>query len=76
MVKLDDIDIPSSAVIHDILGVKVRELGQSTNHLVLWARKDSTHDDLVAATDEEDNWAWNDGEKWGDTLPEGGDDDN
>jgi hypothetical protein len=24
---------------------------------------------LVAATEEEDIWAWNNGEKWGDELP-------
>ena len=75
--SFDDVDIPGSrAVIHDAFGVEVRELGQSADHLVLQARKDSTHKGLVAAMDEEDIWAWNNGEKWGDTLPEVGVDDN
>jgi hypothetical protein len=30
--SFDDVDIPSSAIIHDMLGVEVHELSQSANH--------------------------------------------
>ena len=63
--SFDDIDVPSSAVIHDMLSVEVHKLNQSADHLVLQPWKDLTYNGPVAAMDdlEENIWAWNNGEK-------------
>jgi hypothetical protein len=67
----DDTDVPSSAVIRDQLGIVISE-GDSdarASNCVVQTRKDRDHGGLVAADDEEDVWAWNNGEKWGDEPP-------
>ena len=74
--SFNDVYVPSSAVIHDVLSVEVCKLSQCTNHLVFQAWKDLTHNGLVAAMDEGDIWVWNDGEKRGGTLPKVSGDDN
>ena len=66
----DDVDMPSSAIVSDTLGVAVCEINWHAEHCVLHTRKDLDHHGLVATTEEENIWAWNDGEKWGDELPE------
>jgi hypothetical protein len=66
----NDTDMPSSAVVSDTLGVAVCETNRHAGHCVSHARKDSDHHRLVAATEEEDIWAWNDGKMWGDELSE------
>ena len=59
-----------AAIVSDALGVAVHEIDWHAGHCVSHTRKDSDHHGLVATTEEEDIWAWNDGEKWGDELPE------
>jgi hypothetical protein len=65
----DDSDVPSSAVIHDQLGISISDTTQASN-CVMQARKDGDHGGLVADDDEENVWTWDDsGEKWGDDPP-------
>lgn len=65
----DDLDVPSSFVIQEALSVTTSTTKGSVNmteiHISV-ARLDESGG-LVAAT-EEDIWAWNNGEKWGDEL--------
>lgn len=66
----DDSDVPSSAVIHDALGLDINSTmsTQETAHCV--ANVQHVDGGLVAGGDEENMWAWDKtGEKWGETLP-------
>jgi len=66
----DDSDIPSSLVIQEVLGITISTMEDSVNTTkihVSAARLDESGG-LVAATEEEDIWAWNNGKKWGDEL--------
>jgi hypothetical protein len=65
----DNTDVPLSAVIHDQLGIIISEGDAQVSDCVVQTHKDREHGGLVAADDEEDVWAWNDGEKWEDELP-------
>jgi hypothetical protein len=58
-----------SAVIHNQLGIIISEGDAQVSDCVVQTHKDREHGRLVAADDEEDVWAWNDGKKWGDELP-------
>lgn len=71
----DDVDVPSSSVIRDALGLTVSGSDSGTSGCVSQVRKDSEHRGLVAAGQEENVWAWNNGEKWGDDMPTEEDDD-
>ncbi|KAH7903996.1 hypothetical protein BJ138DRAFT_1119844 [Hygrophoropsis aurantiaca] len=51
----DDSDVPSSAVIEDALGIT----GLDSDFVDRW----------IQWGDDENIWAWNNGEKWGDDLP-------
>jgi hypothetical protein len=69
----DDSDVPSSLVIQEVLGVTISESATEgganmTEIHVSVARLDELGG-LIAATVEEDIWAWNNGKKWGDELP-------
>ena len=70
----DDVDISSSDVIHDALGFRVLKSDSDPDTsgcvgYVSQVQRDSEHGGLVAAGEEENVWAWNNGEKWGDELP-------
>ena len=71
----DDADIPSSAIIRDALGITVSGADLNVSHCVNHAQNVNEHQGLVAMGEEEDIWAWNKGEKWGDVLPTTEDDD-
>ena len=64
----DDTDVPSSLVVQDALGIEVPD-NVFEQMCVRQARKDDEHGGFVADGDEENIWAWNNGEKWGDNLP-------
>jgi len=64
----DDTDVPSSAIIQDELGIAVFGADQASD-CVVRTRKDAEHGGLVAADEDEDVWAFNNGEKWGDEPP-------
>ncbi|KIM77329.1 hypothetical protein PILCRDRAFT_12147 [Piloderma croceum F 1598] len=66
----DDVDISSADIIHDALGFRVSESDSDTDNVgyVSQVQRDSEHGGLVAAGEEENVWAWNNGEKWGDEL--------
>jgi hypothetical protein len=70
----DDTDVSSSAIIQDVFGIAVSGADQASD-CVVRTRKDAEHGGLVAANKDEDVWAFNNGEKWGDEPPvdEGGD---
>jgi hypothetical protein len=69
----DDSDVPSSLVIQEVLGVTISESategGANMTEIHVSAARLDELGGLVAATEEEDIWAWNNGEKWGDELP-------
>lgn len=65
----DDTDVPSSAIIQDALGIAVTGADVQVTDCIVQARKDDETGGLVAADEEENVWAWNNGEKWGDELP-------
>jgi hypothetical protein len=65
----DDSDIPSSAVIRDALGIEVSRADVDGQVCVGSSKKDEEHGGLVADDENEDVWAWNNGERWGDKLP-------
>ena len=66
----DDSDIPSAMVIHEALGVMVLDTqGMALSHCVLQAQRDQ-NGGLVADTMEEDVWAYNNGELWGNDPPQ------
>jgi hypothetical protein len=73
---LDDSDIPSRLVIQHALGTTISETEGSANmsELKISAAKLGDSGGLVAAMDEENIWAWNWGEKWGDKPPTVADD--
>ena len=64
----DDTDVPSSAIIQDALGIAVSGADQASD-CVVQTRKDTEHGGLVAADEDEDVWAFNNGKKWGDEPP-------
>ena len=60
----NDWDVPSSLVIQEVLGINISTTEDSTNMTAIHisvARLDELGG-LVAATDEEDIWAWNNSE--------------
>jgi len=57
----DDTDVPSSAIIQDALGIAVSGADQASD-CVVQMRKDAEHGGLVAANEDEDVWAFNNGE--------------
>ena len=66
----DDSDIPSAMVIHEALGVMVLDTqGMALSHCVSQAQRDQ-NGGLVADTMEEDVWAYNNGELWGNDPPQ------
>ena len=65
----DDSDIPSSAVIRDALGIEISGVDVDGRVCVGSLKNDGEHGGLVADDKNEDVWAWNNGEKWGDKLP-------
>ena len=63
-------DVPSSLVIQQVLGINISATENNVNMMeihVSAARVDGSGG-LIAAM-EEDIWAWNNGEKWGNELP-------
>jgi hypothetical protein len=67
----DDLDIPSRLIIQQALGITISETEGNTNmseNNVSAARLDVSGG-LVAATAEEDMWAWNHGKRWGNKPP-------
>ena len=67
----DDSDISSSLIIQEMLGINISATEDSTNMTTIHvsvARLDESGG-LVAATEDEDIWAWNNGQKWGNELP-------
>ena len=64
----DDTDVSSSAIIQDALGIAVSRADQASD-CVIWTRKDAEHGGLVAADEDEDIWAFNNGEKWSGEPP-------
>ena len=67
----DDSDVPSSLVIQEVLGINISATEGDANMTethVSAARVDESGG-LIAATEEEDIWAWNNGERWGNELP-------
>lgn len=72
----NDVDVPSSAVIHDTFGLTISTANTVGAICVTQVQKDPLGGGgLVAGGDDEDVWAWNNGEKWGDELPVDEDDD-
>ena len=70
----DDMDISSSDVIHNALGFRVSESESDPDTsrcvgYVSQVQRDHEHRALMAVGEEENVWAWNNGEKWGDELP-------
>ena len=67
----DDSDVPSSLVIQEVLGINISategDANMTETHVSV-ARVDESGG-LIAATEEEDIWAWNNGERWGNELP-------
>jgi hypothetical protein len=62
--------IPSSAVICDALGIEVSGADVDGWVCVGSSKNDEEHRGLVADDENEDVWAWNNGERWGDKLPD------
>ena len=64
-------DIPSSLIIQEVLRVNISttkgNAHMSEIHVSVARLNESGG--LVAAMEEEDIWAWNNGEKWGNELP-------
>jgi len=60
--------VPSSAVIQDALNTVVPGADHDAAHFFSQVRRDPEWGGLVAADKNEDVWAWNNGEKWGDNL--------
>lgn len=71
----DDTDVPSNAVIQDVLGITVSNADLNVSNCVAHTQSTSDHRGLVAMGEEEDIWTWNNGLKWGDDLPTTEDDD-
>jgi hypothetical protein len=65
----DDTDVPSSAIILDALDIVVIGADDQASDCIVRAAKDKMTGGLIAADEEENVWAWNNGEKWGDELP-------
>jgi len=67
----DDSDVPSSLVIQEVLGINISttEGGANMSEIHVSVARLDESGGLVAATEEEDIWAWNNGEKWGNELP-------
>ena len=63
-----DTDVPSSAIIQDTLGIAVSRADQASD-CVVQTRKDTEHGGLVAADENDDVWAFNNGKKWGEEPP-------
>ena len=70
----DDADVPSSAIIEDALGIEVSGADSGGPYCVVQAWRQDNHAGLVAGGDDEDVWAWKNGEKWTELPME--DDDN
>ena len=71
-----DSDIPSRLVIQHALSITISEAegGANMSELNVSAAKLGDSGGLMAATDEENIWVWNWGEKWGDEPPTVADD--
>ena len=67
----NDSDVLSSLIIQEVLGVNISTTKGDVNmsEIHFSAARLNESGGLVTATEEEDIWAWNNGEKWGNELP-------
>ena len=65
----DDSDVPSHLVIQEALGLTVSANPEEAARCVLQVRQDEDGN-LVAGSESENIWAYNNRELWGDKAPE------
>ena len=65
----DDSDVPSHLVVQEALGLAISVDQGEAAHCVSQVRQDEDGN-LVADSEMENVWAYNDGELWGDKAPE------